>query len=172
MKTKPDRDGRYDLTGREWNAIRCLQVAMNEVDVTFPALWERLKLIPYGRRDIKMVLSRLSKMLDDLYTTIPAKKLLAMKTEIQHSQIRLCVRGADNSMPPGVVYIDEAAFIRLMDRMISQECWCCEKVGKEVKRCEILKCIEDVLHYSSDPDSCPVDGRCELAGCTSVLKEE
>ena len=75
-------------------------------------------------------------------------------------------------MPPGVVYMDEDGFVKIMDRLISQECWCCEKTGKAVKRCEILHAIEGVLHYESDEAERPKDGRCELAGYSTILKEE
>ena len=46
------------------------------------------------------------------------------------------------------------------------------KTGKDVKRCEILHAIEGVLHYESDEAERPKDGRCELAGCSTILKEE
>lgn len=172
MKTKPDADGRYPLTGREWNAIRCIQCAMNEVDVCQETLKDRLRLTKHGWRFLRIALGMMEKVCDMLYETIPAKKLIAMREEIRHSQIRLCVKGADNQMPPGVIYIDEMAFIRMMNRLINQECWACEKRGKDVKRCEILRVIEDVLHYESDPAELPKDGSCELAGCSSILKEE
>lgn len=169
---EPDSSGRYPLTGREWNAIRCIQCALNEVEVCQNVLKDRLKLSKDGWRFLRIALSLLEKVCDLLYETIPAKKLAAMREEIRHSQIRLCVKGADNQMPPGVVYMDEKSFIRIMNRLIDLECWSCEKTGKAVRQCEILECITDVLHYESDPAELPKDGRCELAGCSSVLKEE
>ena len=169
---EPDEDGRYKLSGREWNAIRCIQCALNEVDVHHKVLEKRLKLTKNGWRFMRIALSLLEKVCDMLYDTIPVKKIAAMREEIRHSQIRLCVRGADNQLPPGVVYMDEKSLIRIMDRMINVECLFCEKTGKEVDRCEILDCITDVLHYDVDPKEAHESGKCAFAGCTSVLKED
>ena len=172
MVSRPDADGRYPLSGREWAAYRCLIVAVNELDVCANELRGRLKLIPGGWRDLRMLSTVSYKLFNALAETIPQKKLLAIQEEIHNSQIQLVVRSPLHTMPPSVVYIDEKAFIAVMDRLINTECWCCEKTGKDVKRCEIKKLIMDVLHYDTDPSQAPADGRCELAGHTSILIDE
>ena len=172
MLRKPDEDGRYPLSGREWNALRCVQTAMNELDVCQDYLKERLKLTRNGWRFLRAALAMMDRVCDLIYSTVPRKKLMAMREEVRHSQIRLIVKGADDRMPPGIVYVDEDAFIAVMDYVISQECWCCEKTGKDVKRCRIKQLILGVLHYESDPAEFPEDGHCELAGHTSSRRDE
>lgn len=172
MLRKPDENGRIPLSGKEWNALRCVQTAMNELDVCQGYLKERLKLTRHGWRFLRAALAMMERVCDCIYSTVPAKKLAAMREEVGHSQIRLIVKGADDRMPPGIVYVDEDAFIAVMDYVISQECWCCEKVGKDVKRCHIKQLILGVLHYESDPVEFPDEGKCELAGCTSSRKED
>ena len=172
MLRKPDVNGRIPLSGKEWNALRCVQTAMNELDVCQGYLKERLKLTRHGWRFLRAALAMMERVCDCIYSTVPAKKLAAMREEVRHSQIRLIVKGADDRMPPGIVYVDEDAFIAVMDYVISQECWCCEKVGKDVKRCHIKQLILGVLHYESDPAEFPEEGHCELAGHTSSRRDE
>ena len=172
MLGKPDPDGRYPMSGREFSAYRCLIVAVNELDVCIDALKDRLKLIPGGWRDMRMLSTVSYKLFNALAETIPSRKLRAIQAEIQNCEIRLVVRGADRSMLKSVVYIDEQPFIRLMNHVISQECWCCEKCGKEAKKCEIRQLVTDVLHYDSSDGELRKDDMCELAGHTSIILEE
>lgn len=172
MIKKPDADGRYPLTGREWQALRCLIVALNELDVCNEQLRDRCSLIPGGWRDLRLMLRLAEKLWDSITKTIPDKKLRVISEEIKHCHISLVVEGASSVADKSVVWMDESAYVHMMDRIIGQECWCCERTGKDVKRCEIKKLILSTLRYESDPAEYPEDGACELAGHTTILREE
>lgn len=166
-----DEDGRIPLTGREYNALRCVIVAWNELDACSEALHERLNTIPHGWRDMRLAQSLITKLKNELYETIPYRKLRGIQTEIHNSRIVLTVKGADRRIQDGVTYIDQESFVRIINRCIAMDCWCCEKRGKDVKRCEILRLVTDILHYESDPGECPKDG-CELQGVSYITLEE
>lgn len=164
MLHEPDEDGKRMLSGREWDAIRRLQVSLDSLSRSIHLMEDRLKIIPNGWRDIHMLLKRTQMLLNDIYETVPTKHLWMMQREIEHSEIRLTVHGADSSLPPGVVYVDEKAFLAMLDKIIQMDCWACEKKGKDVKRCEIRKVLFDCLQYGPDASNKPKDGSCELAG--------
>ena len=171
MLSKPDADGMRPLSGKEYAALKCVIVAFNELDKCAEYLHERCSLIPGGWRDMKLVLSKIDRLRIDIGETIPYAKRASINADIQHSQIVLHTIGADRSQTPDVVWIDEKAFVALMEYVVNLECWSCEKTGKDVKRCQIKRLLLDVLHYDSDPKEFPEDGRCELSGCTTARKE-
>ena len=162
-----DKDGKYPLTGREYNALRCIVLSKNEVTNSIDSLKDRFRLIPGGWRDARMIYTRLAKLTAQLLDTVPDHKRRAMQHELDNSEISIHIKKADPSTLKGVIYVDEEAFVHIMDRIIGQDCWCCEKKGREVKHCEIRNLILDALHYGSEMP----DGYCELQGCSSVMQE-
>ena len=53
-----DKDGKYPLTGREYNALRCIVLSKNEVTNSIDSLKDRFHLIPGGWRDARMIYTR------------------------------------------------------------------------------------------------------------------
>lgn len=169
MTKQPDADGRYALSGREYDSIRYIWTAFSTLDAYSASLKDRLKLIPGGWRDIRL-LHAVSKNLErKLFDTVPIRKAAAMKAEMNNSSLTMSVRMADQRLP-GIMYMDEHALIALIDLLVSRECLLCEKCGKDAKRCVIRRTIEDVMHYDLEPAPNPED--CPLAGWITIRREE
>ena len=170
MLRQPEPDGRVPLSGKEWNHLRSLIAAIDMVLRSGDALKDRLKLVPYGWRDYRMLTVRMPALMDDLLDTIPTKKLRAIREELQHSRLTLEVVGPSERKLHGGIYIDEEAYIRLIDRCMAMECMLCERCGKDVDKCELYRIILDTLHYDSDGHN--PDGSCELSGLTTIRGDE
>lgn len=167
MLHEPDEEGRIPISGKEYNALRCLIVALNELEKTKDVLEPRIRTLANGWRDFRLMESMMSKVCDMILETVPTKKLLALREELRNSKITLTV-GWAQTPAEGVAYVDEHAFIALLNRLISYECWNCDRKGKDVKRCEIRNAYMNTLHYEPAPEEIPKDGSCIMAGWSNV----
>lgn len=167
MLGQPDEDGRYALSGKEYNSLRHLIVALDQMVKEEESLTERLRTIPNGLRDYRMLRVVMDHLMDKIFDTIPTKKLVALQKELDNSKIALTVKWA-STPTEGVAYVKENAFVNLLNMLISMECWSCDKKNKEVEKCPIRQAYFDCLHYGLSPDQVPQDGSCALAGWTSV----
>lgn len=170
MLSEKDQEGRYPLSGKEYDELRCLIVALNEV-LKVSNLTERIKTIPHGWRDFRLLCWLIDHFEDMLLDTVPTKKLMALKAELRNSKVALRV-GWSGIPTPGVAHIDEKAFIQLLNMLVGMECWSCDKTGRDIKKCPIRNAYMDCLHYEPSPVEKRTDGLCEMAGWTSVVEEE
>lgn len=164
-----DEPGRYKLSQREYMELMQIFAAFSALKKGEPWLKDRIRTIPNGWRDYKMIMSRMDWLTEELVHTIPTRKLLAMRQDMKNAQMRIYMQGAPASDTyRDVVSVDEEALIELIDVVISMECMLCEKKGNAMKKCPYLKIIESILPYERDPDKDPPDGSCQMAGRTSV----
>ena len=168
---REDEEGRYPLSGREYNDLRSLLIAFNEVIGREENLLERLRKIPNGLRDYRLIKTKMSKLEDDILDTVPTKKLLAFKNELENSKIVLTSKWTPVPQE-GIVHLREDAFLALLNRLISYECWSCDKKGRDVKKCPIRQTYLDCLHYEPAPDEIPKDGSCVMTGWMSVQVDD
>lgn len=119
-----------------------------------------------------MLRSVMSKLSEKLLTTVPTKKLIAIDREVRSVRIQLKI-GPDAAPRSNdqVIYVNESAFLALLDQIVAMNCMLCDKTGKDVKRCPWLQLIDDCLPYSPDPDQDPADGTCQIAGRTTIIEE-
>lgn len=168
-----DKDGRARMTGKEYQALLRLFAAISALKEVDPILWDRLGLLSMGKCDYRNARKKLERITDDLLGTVPTNKLLAMQRELK--AVKVYLRIGPDAAPHGqdqVIYVDEGAFLRLLDQIVGMHCLLCEKTGRDVKRCEWLKLIEDVLPYGPDPELDPADGTCQIAGRSTIIDEE
>lgn len=159
----PDEDGKYPLTMREYDALRTVFGALNALDSE--TLKERLQTTNGGWRDMRLALSMMRKVLDNLLSTIPARNLLTLKDELNHTYCEVRIRGAGTLAHPDCVYLSQKAVVSLIDRAIQLECMLCEKSAKEGKRCPLYKNIQALFPYELDE---PTDTQCPFAGVSHV----
>jgi len=169
-----DADGRAKMTGKEYQALLRLFAAISALKEVGPVLWDRLALVGgMARCNYKNAERKLDDICNQILGTVPTNKLIAMQRELK--AVKVYLRIGPDAAPHGqdqVIYVDEGAFLRLLDQIVGMNCLLCEKTGKEVKRCEWLKLIEDVLPYGPDPELDPADGTCQIAGRSTIIDEE
>ena len=174
MLGEPDSEGNYKLSQREYAALLTCYAAFSAMEDAEPILKDRLKLDPHAWRDYRMIESKTKFIADHLTGTIPTRKLLAIRRELKQCRYTMHI-GPDAAVRTdhnGVTYVNEDSFLWLLDEVVKTNCFFCEKTGKDVKRCRILQMITDVLHYDPDPANDPGDGRCQIAGVTSIMADE
>lgn len=161
-----DENGKYPLTMYEWNSLRVLFATASVLESDLEKLKERLRLIPYGWRTARMLEVRFRKLLEKLYQTIPHNKLRALDAEMKNTHLHFAANGPSENIN-GVVYVEKKDFLALVNLLIKQECWSCEKGGKQARRCPIRRAILDCLHY--DPTGMVYEDRkCEFCGIDEI----
>lgn len=167
MRHEPDEDGRYPLSTKEYEALRTVFGVVNALDSD--TLKERCALIKNGWRDIRLAHTLLRRVMEELLCTIPAKKLMAIHTELKHTVCELKVKPPSGIGRGGCVYVDHKAFITICERAISMDCLFCEKDAKAGKRCPLYKALNACFPY----ELCePEDTRCPFAGVSRLTLEE
>lgn len=159
------------LNGREYDALRHVIIAVDQLAKNPEALKKRLKTIPNGYRNYRCLEYWAHKVADDLMETIPTNKLLALDKELKNSKICLMTKWAQVPTE-GVCQVPENAFIALLNTLIQYECWTCEKKNADVKHCAIRKTYLDCLHYEPAPEDMPKDGSCIMAGWDHVVVDD
>lgn len=158
-----DTDGRYPLSTREYTALRLLFAAVHAFSDT--ELKERCGLIPGAWRDMRCVHTLSDKLLTNLLDTIPAKKLLALKRELQNTYCEIKIKGASNTTENDCVYVSHQAIVRLIDRAMQMECIFCEKTCAECKKCALFQDIAACFPYEITDSS---DSLCPFAGLSGM----
>lgn len=155
---RKDADGKYPLSGREYQAMLTLFGFGGTLDND--SLKERLRTIPHGWRDMRLAVTTIDRLLDKLLGTVPEKKLRAIQTELKHAVCELKIV-PPVSHPPGCVYVEESALINLADRAISMDCMFCMKNDKECTQCELYRTLSACFPYELDgaKGCCPFAGR-------------
>ena len=162
---------RWPMTGKEYDNMRQVIVAVDELAKAPTHLKKRLQAIPHGWRNYKLAMYWMEKLCDDLLDTVPEEKLVSFQTELKNSKICLITKWAPVATE-GVCQIPEAGFLALMERLIYMECWSCERKGADVRKCPIRKICLDCLHYEPGPDQKPKDGSCFMAGWDHIVMEK
>ena len=91
MNNKPDNNGRYSLSGREYYALRELFAAVDGFNRNACELEKRVRTIPNGYRDLRMLQSVSAKLMRDILETVPVKKLAQIRRELSSSEMILRV---------------------------------------------------------------------------------
>lgn len=170
-EAQEDRIPISPLSGKEYDMLRHVIVAVDQLAKAPNALKKRLKTIPNGWRNFRCLEYWLGKVADDLLATVPTEKLLSFRTELQNSKLCLYTKWAPIPTD-GVCQVPEKAFIQLLNTLIQNECWSCEKKNADVRHCAIRKTYLDCLHYEPAPEDMPKDGSCIMAGWDHVQMEE
>ena len=149
-----DRQRDYKpMNGRELRVLEFLAVRDVKLTESGEAIRERLKEIPNGWRQWRLMTTTVSRLLVQLYDVVPVKNLRHMQNLCQYGEVLIRIR------PP--VYSPEYALLReddlkqLMDVAILQECGMCLKEGKEIDRCPLRKAMWNIAPpMDESPYSC------------------
>lgn len=162
---------RWHMSYQEYLAYQELCALVGTIGNLSKRLEKRLRAVPGGWRDARMLDAVSASLVARLCDTIPAEKLLAIRREIKHTQVYIRTRpdyGAKSK--DDVTYVNEEALDRLVQRVMEMECHLCMKNRAEAKRCPIRKDIEAVYHFGLEVGK--KDEGCPLAGLTYVREKE
>lgn len=106
-------------------------------------LKERLQAIPGGWRDYRTASSRLAKILDNIYATLPTKTLRHMDRLCQCGEVVIRPKPMIK-MPDDVQIMMTEDLHFLINRVIAAECAMCVKGLPEQKGCKLRKVLENI----------------------------
>ena len=106
-------------------------------------LRDRLKLIPNGWRDYRLAVTRLERVLDAIYATLPTRTLLHMQRLCQCGQIIIRPKPAIR-LPDDVQIVNTDDLRMLINAAISAECAMCVNDAAGQKSCKLRKALERI----------------------------
>lgn len=163
MILKPDQDGRYALSMREYESLRALFAALTGLNCD--ALRSRCDLIPGAWDAIEQAKKDLFTVMEKLMATVPYKKLKSIQHELTHTICRVEVKGPAGAVTPDYVYLPRQAFVDILQRAIQLDCLLCDKSIGECKRCSLYKDIDACFPYLLEE---PTDKLCPFAGVSKL----
>ena len=158
-------ENRTPLGAREYYALRNLFGMVSSFEITSKDLEKRVRSIPNGWRDMRLLTTLSEKLMTNIVSTIPTKKLQMIRKELEHTVVHIDVK--NNVLPAKketadsrFTYVPEGVIDRLVDRVVQSECLFCDKVGKDAKHCQLRKDIEMTYMYDIPADrvACPFAG--------------
>lgn len=97
MATRPpekDADGRFHFSEREYYATRELFGIVSTFNKNAEQLERRVREIPGGWRDLKLIMAVSEKLMKGILRTIPKKKLAVIQKELTNTEVLVNVRNA------------------------------------------------------------------------------
>lgn len=118
-------------------------------------LKDRLKTIPNGWRDFRLARTRVEKVLDSVYKTLPIKNLYHMQKVLGFGEVIIRPKPAIK-MPDDVQILLKDDLKYLLNVAISAECAVCLKDAKQQKKCKLRSALSTI----AQPAVLKNDGLC------------
>lgn len=144
------------LRGNESEALKRLQVAVEILDGTRPQLWDRLKGMQNGRRDMGNAVASLDRVFTGLLHTVPTEQLLTIRRNLASIGYTIGVRrpgGVENEKDFGM-WLSWETINALLDAS-RERCIVCSLVVDEQRKCPLGKAL----------DTLPADKDTTARGC-------
>lgn len=130
------------LKGKELKCVEYLVGMESRIAESGDALRERLRMVPNGWRDYRLIFATLDRLLLKLYDTIPQKGRLYLQKLSKHGEILIRFSPAARSQEWLLIRDDDLAVI--VNLAMASECAICLKQGREAKKCELRKALENI----------------------------
>lgn len=158
-------NGRYQLSSREYAALRTVFGAVNAYSTCGGELKNRASLFSGGWRDMRMLEERSKTLLEKLMKTIPQNQLYTLSRELRQTICEVKVKPVSMPKDSGLILVSQDALLRLVDRAVQMDCMFCEKNCKEGRKCQLYQDVQACFPYEFSPSK---DDKCPLAGVTGV----
>ncbi len=146
MWKQPDESGRYPMSNPEYQALRALFGAKNALEQTSKNIEQRMRLIPGGWRNFRMLVAVLDRLLAGVLRTIPQKKLLAIRAELSRTICEVHVQGVVQRKDDDLLtVVPQGALERVLDEALRFRCFGCERC--DYRHCEFYRAIDALYHY-------------------------
>lgn len=104
------------------------------------ALEKRLKSVPNGWRDARMIEVQLGKLIDRVAETIPIEQRISILRNLRSQEIRIGTSAAA-SVPDFTLVPLESAYV-LTQAAMDNQCLFCSKTVMEARKCELRKALD------------------------------
>lgn len=143
------QSGRRHMNGQEMRVIEYLAAMDSKITQSGEALRERLKDIPNGWRQWRLMAVTTDRLLAQLYDTMPIKNLRHIQNICDYGEI--IIRIAPVSRVPEHTLISEDDLRVVFNTAMAAECAICLKDGKEIDRCPLRRAMLSIAPPSEDP---------------------
>lgn len=149
---------RVNLSGREYYTLRSLMAVVSTFEACSGDLEKRIRTIPNGYRDLRLIMATANRLFEKLLSTIPEKKLKQIQHEIKFTRLEVKVNPDYTGRKESpFTYVPQENLEWLTEKIIDMECAFCDKSCKESKKCEIRRNIEALYHYDfPEITGCPL----------------
>lgn len=140
---------RRPMNGREMRVIEYLAAMDSKIVESGEALRDRLRDVPNGWRQWRLMASTLSRLLVQLYDLMPVKNLRHIQNICNHGEVLIRVRPA--SRVPEYMLVNEDDLRIMVNASMAAECAICLKDGKEIERCPLRRAMLNIAPPYDDP---------------------
>lgn len=130
-----------EASSREMHEIELVAALDARLAAGGQYLQPRLRSIPNGWRDYRMIASRVGRLIEALYQTLPNSQLRHMVTLAQYGEAVVRVKGPADKPMQAVLLSDLEV---LIDTLMGAHCSMCLKDGPDVKRCQLRKAMMNI----------------------------
>ena len=131
-----------ELSGSERKALQHLLAFYNQTATYSDGMKERLKRLPNGWRDWRLMVKLAEKLLRELYKTLTPRHYQQMKLLEQHGECAVIIKPATKA--ERVEFVHEKALDVVIKCCIDANCGVCVKNDAEVRGCKLRKALFDI----------------------------
>lgn len=141
---------RINSTTRE--ALTILYAAGQAIDMVAPKLEQLARRVPNGWRDLRMVQSKIDKLIESVLNTIPVEQLDTMIAQMRISHLRIVTNDVGQSdESKWLVPRDELT--ELVAAVVDEKCLMCDK--HDWYNCQLRRIIMDLpVDVKNVPNGC------------------
>lgn len=129
--------------GQESMLMQFLTATADQCDLLEPKIERRLRTIPHGWRDWKLMRSIMRRVCDMLLDTMPDKEILRLNKMLQYGEIfvrfRPPIRDAQYQL------VENAVITRIVNKIMQDECAICFREGWDIKHCQLRKDLHMIV---------------------------
>ena len=139
------------MNGRELRVIEWLLVLDARFAEAGDALRARLRHIPGGGRDWRLMETLCRKLLAEIYETLPVKTLTYMDRMRAHGEA--LVRFSPAARSPEWLLVRDVDLKAVINAAMAAECAVCMKEGKAIDRCPLRRAMIDMAPPHDDSET-------------------
>ena len=133
-------------------ALTILYAAGQAIDMVAPKLEQLSRRVPNGWRDLRMVQSKIDKLIESMLNTIPVQQLDTMISQMRISHLRIVTNDVGKSdESKWLVARDELT--ELVAAVVDEKCLMCDKT--DWYNCKLRRIIRDLpVDVKNVPNGC------------------
>lgn len=145
-------EGRKRINSVTREALTILYAAGQAIDMVAPKLEQLTRRVPNGWRDLRMVQSKLDKLVESVLNTIPVEQLDTMIAQMRISHLRIVTNDVGKSdESKWLVPRDELT--ELVAAVVDEKCLMCDKT--DWYNCKLRRIITDLpVDVTNVPNGC------------------
>jgi hypothetical protein len=159
-------EGRKRLNAKEAETIRAFCGIVSVFEDTLSGMEKRLKGIPGGWRDARMLASVAERLMEKVFMTVPTDQLQSLQANLK--RLKMVIKLDPVSMDDDATYVPLEHMVSLVRAVQEDTCFLCSKDEIGAKKCPIRKALDAVAFVENEP----VKGcRYRLADPLDILEE-